>query len=82
MSKQRYLLDTSAVLALVENKDGAERVESLLREQTALVPWTVLMEVFYITRREAGRAQADQRYAIEIVISPFPYTRSSARIYG
>ncbi len=46
MSKQRYLLDTSAVLALVENKDGAERVESLLREQTALVPWTVLMEVF------------------------------------
>lgn len=64
MSERLYLLDTSAALALIENEPGAERVEALLREGHVLLPWTVLLEVLYITRREVGQALADQRYAM------------------
>ncbi len=64
MSPKTYLLDTSALLAFIENEEGADRVESLFREQKVVLPWVVLMEVYYITRRERGQAQADQRYAM------------------
>jgi len=42
----RYLLDTSAVLTLIEDEPGADRVEALLRERGAgvLLPFPVLLE--------------------------------------
>lgn len=58
------MLDTSAVLALIEDEAGADRVEQLLRSTQALVPWPVLMETYYITQRELGQADADRRYAM------------------
>ncbi|MFA5027179.1 MAG: PIN domain-containing protein [Candidatus Methylomirabilota bacterium] len=59
-----YLLDTSALLAFIENEDGAETVERLLREEKTLLPWPVLLEGYYITLRERGQAEADRRYAL------------------
>lgn len=63
MSAEVYLLDTSAWLTLIEDEPGADRVEELLRSAKPLLPWMVLLEVHYITRRERGENEADQRYA-------------------
>ena len=64
MSPERYLLDTSALMALIEDEAGADRVEQVISQGLALLPWPVLMEVYYITRQEHGQAEADQRYAL------------------
>ena len=64
MSDDRYLLDTSAILTLLEDEEGAERVEALLREGQVLLPFLVLLETYYITLQERSEAVADRRYAL------------------
>ncbi len=64
MSPERCVLDTSALLALIENEAGADRVEQIITQGQAIVPWPVLLEVFYITRQDHGPAEADRRYAL------------------
>ncbi len=59
-----YLVDTSALLALIEDEAGADRVEYVLKQATTLVPWPVLLEMHYITLHEEGMAEADRRYAL------------------
>jgi len=60
----RYLLDTSALLTFIEDEDGSDRVEEILKGTGILLPWPVLMETYYITLQEKGRAEADRRYAL------------------
>ena len=64
--RERYLLDTSAVLTLLEDEEGAERVERLLRdaESEVLLPFLALLETYYITFQEQSEATAGQRYAL------------------
>ena len=62
--KTRYLLDSSALLSLIEDAPGANRVEQLLRHEQVLLPWLVLLEVYDLTYREEGEIQADQRLAM------------------
>lgn len=64
MARERVLLDSSAVLALIEDEPGADRVEAALRDGGALVPWVALLEVHYITRREIGEDEANRRLAL------------------
>ncbi len=64
MSPERYVLDTSAVLTLIEDEDGAERVERILLKERAILPWIVLLETHYIIAREKGESTADWRYAM------------------
>lgn len=64
MARNTYLFDTSAILTLIEDEDGADRVQALLTEEQVLMPWSALMEVYYITLQERGQAAADQRYAL------------------
>jgi predicted nucleic acid-binding protein len=59
-----FLLDTSALFTFIEDEDGADRVEQALNQVTTLVPWTVLMETYYITLQEEGQAEADRRIAL------------------
>lgn len=59
-----YLLDTSALLTFIEDEDGSDRVEEILRGTGILLPWPVLMETYYITLQKKGRAEADRRYAL------------------
>jgi predicted nucleic acid-binding protein len=63
MSKP-FLLDTSALMALIEDEPGAERVEHLLTNETSIIPWAALMEVFYMTMREKGRDEAETRFSM------------------
>ena len=64
MSLDLYVLDTSAVLAFIEDEDGSDRVEKLLLQQNCILLWTVILEVVYITQRERGEAEANYRYAL------------------
>ena len=64
MSKSKYLLDTSAVLTFLEDEDGAERIETLLRQEEILLPYLVLLETYYITLQEQPEDVADKRYAL------------------
>jgi predicted nucleic acid-binding protein len=64
VARDRYLLDSSAVFALIEDEDGADRVEQTLRSGGAVVPWLALLEVHYVTRQEAGHDEADRRLAL------------------
>jgi predicted nucleic acid-binding protein len=64
VSPERYVLDTSALLTLIEDEAGAERVEHVLVQEEALLPWLVLLEACYITQQERGEAEADRRYAL------------------
>ena len=64
MDPEGFLLDTSALLTLIEDEDGAERVDHVLRKERVWLPWLVLLEVVYISRQERGEAEADRRYAL------------------
>jgi uncharacterized protein len=59
-----FVLDTSALLTLIEDEQGAERVDQVLRTEQVWIPWIVLLEVNYISRQERGEAEADRRYAL------------------
>jgi predicted nucleic acid-binding protein len=59
-----WLLDTSAILTLIEDEAGADRVERALTYSSTIIPWVVLLETHYITLREQGQAEADRRIAL------------------
>ena len=59
-----YLLDTSALLSFIEDEEGADRVEQALRQKETIIPWPILMEMYYITLQEEGQAEADRRFAL------------------
>lgn len=64
MSAERFLLDTSAVLALIEDEPGADRVKEIFNKREVLLPWAVLMEVYYMTLYEKGEEEAEIRFAM------------------
>jgi predicted nucleic acid-binding protein len=57
-----YLLDASALMMLLEDEDGAGRVEEILLRGFVLVPFVALLEVYYITLQERGETVAMQRH--------------------
>jgi len=57
-----YLLDASALMTLLEDEDGAGRVEEILLRGFVLVPFVALLEVYYITLQERGETVAMQRH--------------------
>jgi len=64
VSTGKFLLDTSALLAYIEDEQGADRVEEILNQEHVLLPWAALMEVYYMTIREKGQHEAENRYAM------------------
>jgi len=63
-SEERYVLDTSACLAFLQDEQGADEVEEILSNKQCLLPFVVLLEVYYVTFREKGEEAADKRYAM------------------
>ncbi|HYG65983.1 MAG TPA: PIN domain-containing protein [Thermoanaerobaculia bacterium] len=64
MGPDSYVLDTSAIMALIEEEEGAARVQEVLEQESTILPWLVLMEVYYVTQQEKGSSEADRRYAL------------------
>jgi len=62
--ENRYVLDTSALITLIEGEDGAVRVLEVLADDVALVPCVALVEALYIAEQEQGRDAADERFAL------------------
>lgn len=61
-----YVLDTSALLAYIENEDGVTEIESILLEtlddrHTLYVSVVSCIEIFYISFQEQGRMVATER---------------------
>ncbi len=63
MSAKRYLLDTSALVSYFENEAGASEVDAIVRSGAAQVPWTALLEVYYISLQERDEEEALLRFA-------------------
>ncbi len=63
MNSPAHVLDSSALLALIEDEPGAETVERVIRTSRVILPVVVLMEVFYILRQERGEGDAYRLYA-------------------
>lgn len=61
---QTYVLDASALVALLEDEPGAARVEQVIRTQSALLPFVALLEVYYITWQENGESAANVRHRL------------------
>ena len=59
-----YLLDTSALFALIEDEPGAERVEALLRSERVVVPFLAGLETYYVILQERSEEEADRRLAL------------------
>jgi predicted nucleic acid-binding protein len=61
-----FVLDTSALLAYIENEDGADEIENLLKQAleeqvTLFISVISCIEVFYISLQEQGMAVAVER---------------------
>ena len=81
---QNYVLDTSAWFALLEDEDGADVVEGLLREAAAgevevFTSFMTFMEVEYITIQERGDDVAGERLRL-IGKAPSVRIESSAHL--
>lgn len=66
-SKPRYVLDTSAILALREDEEGADKVESLLRQGESgnlevYAPFMMYMEAYYRVWQIEGPSAARSVY--------------------
>ncbi|OQX05098.1 MAG: hypothetical protein BWK80_52685 [Desulfobacteraceae bacterium IS3] len=63
---KEYVLDTSAILAFIENEDGAETVENLLMSSIEegnkiFISAVTLIEIFYISVQEQGSETGEER---------------------
>ena len=64
MANNRFVLDTSAIFTLIEDEEGASRVELVLKKSEVLISWVSLMEMMYISQQEKGEEIAMNRYAM------------------
>lgn len=71
-AENSFLLDTSAIVALLEDEPGAERVQYILRHETVLLPFIVLLEIYYVTLQESGKDAANARYAMLKALATVP----------
>lgn len=82
-NKEIYVLDTSALLAFIEDEDGAAYTEDLLiraerYEISIYVCFVSLMEVMYITLQEKDEAAALSR--VELLKSLFCSIEESSEV--
>lgn len=83
---ERFVLDTSALLCLIKDEEGADAVEKILRQETVFVSFLSMMEFLYVRHRETGEARAGRDYAelkalpIQVMESDEPLRLLAARI--
>ena len=63
MKTDLFLPDTSAILTMMDNEEGADLVEDTLRTREILLPALVLFETYYKSIKYRGIETAELRYA-------------------
>jgi ribonuclease VapC len=90
---KRYVFDSYAILAFLEDESGADKVEEALRDvisgnaeaYVSIINWG---EIYYITMREQGREVAEEviehldRYPFSLVEASRELTKEAARFKG
>jgi predicted nucleic acid-binding protein len=61
---KKFVLDTSALFALVEDEAGKERIAEILQKEEFILLFITLLEIHYVTQQEQGLPEADRRYAV------------------
>jgi predicted nucleic acid-binding protein len=51
------------MMAYLEDEDGADRVEEILRTERTLLPFVTALEIHYVAIQEKGAAVAEERLA-------------------
>lgn len=59
-----HVLDTSALIALLEDEAGADAVERVIHREEPYVCFISLMEILYVSIREMGQESAGIAYDI------------------
>lgn len=87
---ETIVLDTSALLSLMENEPGAAEVEAILRRQgkneAVFISFMAVMELAYILEQEQGETAARQgilqlkQLPIQVVESDEPLGLAAARL--
>ena len=84
-----YILDTSALLAYIENEEGADKVETLLMNalegtDTLFISTVTSIEVFYISLQEQGDVIAEERLGLieDLPLVQEPLNQQLTRIVG
>ncbi len=62
-ANKKFLLDTSAWFTFMEDEKGADEIENILFTRDIIIPFIVLLEVYYISFRKKGEHIASKRYA-------------------
>lgn len=80
-----YVLDTSAIMAVLQGEPGAEQVQALIGDRDVALPFVSLMEVEYKLLRRlpalAGEAMRDVlAWPVEVVESDARWRREAARV--
>jgi predicted nucleic acid-binding protein len=85
----KYVFDTSALLAYIENEEGAELVENLLMkalEGTEDISISIVssIEVFYISIQEQGMKTAEERFRLieDLPLMQEPLSANHIKITG
>jgi len=85
----RYVLDTSALFALIENEDGAQDVEALLiqaieGQHEVAISVISEIEIFYISLREQGEEVARERLRLfdDLPVARETLDRDLVRVIG
>ncbi|MBN2373776.1 type II toxin-antitoxin system VapC family toxin [bacterium] len=85
----KYVLDTSALLTFIENEDGVEEVESLLKQSIdgkieLFLSVISCIEIYYISCREQGKKIANERLELieDLPVIQEPLTSKLIRIIG
>lgn len=63
MRNSNFLLDTSALISYIENEPGVDDLDEMIRDGSVSVPWSALLELYYITIQERDEEEALMRYA-------------------
>lgn len=62
-ANKKFLLDTSAWFTFLEDEEGADEIKNILLTKDVIIPFIVLLEVYYISFRKRGEFVATKRYA-------------------
>lgn len=86
---KKYVLDTSAILAYIENEEGVETVEELLKEALErnieiFISIISCIEVYYISLKEQGEKIALDRLDLinDLMIKIVPLNEQFTKIIG